>query len=297
MGQAALCGHDDVVRVLLEAGAKPNLAELDGFTPLMAAARSGNPATVQLLLQAGADIHATATDGRTAIKIARQDRNQKIIALLESAAAQQPPPKPAARKLARAARKAAREEVEEFAPPDFAKAAANSGFKALVREVEALCGAKAESLGDIEGGYSFAVARAEADKLIADHHQRLLQQGAYFFRHHRDHRDIQDKLGLLPTQDWEDLIRAFQTNGANYDLMPADVARWLRKLCPQQPFIITGAGWDWLEGRFTGPVKNSRKLAHQMYEFCPDIVDQGIGSVKDLARALEKDGYFFYWWD
>ena len=138
---------------------------------------------------------------------------------------------------------------------------------------------------------------AEAEKLISSHHERLLDKGAYFFRHHRDHRDIQDKLGLIPTRDWTDLIRAFQTNGANYDLMPADIARWLQELAARYPFIITGVSWDWLEGRFTGPVNDSRKLAHMMYEFCPDIVDQGIGSVKDLARALEKDRYFFFWWD
>ena len=104
-------------------------------------------------------------------------------------------------------------------------------------------------------------------------------------------------LAALPTRDWADLIHAFQTNGANYDLMPADIVKWLRKLAAKQSFTITGVSWDWLEGRLTGPVKDSRKLAHQMYDFCPDMVDQGIGSVKHLAQTLEKDGYFFFWWD
>ena len=102
---------------------------------------------------------------------------------------------------------------------------------------------------------------------------------------------------MLPTQNWADLIAAFQTNGANYDLMPTDIIDWLKKMEKQHPFELTGGGFDWLEGRFLQPPLKARTLAQHMYKFCPDIVDQGIGSTRDLARALEKDGSFFFWWD
>lgn len=305
LNSAALRGHDDVVKILLDAGANPNISERDGFTSLMAGIRSGKEIVVQLLLQAGADVNAVDSDGRTVLKIAREGKNKKIIALIEDAAEKAPPEKPAGRKQeqTRTSKKKTSpapdetEEEEDFEPPDFSKSAASAEFKSILREVEKLCATKPEPLGDLEGSFSFAVTRADAEKLLADHHQRLLQKGAYLFRHHRDYHDLQDKLGLLPTREWSDLIRAFQTNGANFDLMPADIIAWMQKLSARQPFIITGVSWDWLEGRFTSPVKDSRKLAHQMYEFCPDIVDQGIGSVKNLAQALEKDGYFFFWWD
>ena len=50
-----------------------------------------------------------------------------------------------------------------------------------------------------------------------------------------------------------------------------------------------------LRNAFTG----ANALSRSSVASCalPDLVDQGIGSVKDLARALEKDGYFFFWWD
>ncbi len=293
LNYAALYGHDEIVEILLKAGANPNVANRDGFTPVMGAARSGETKVVQQLLDARSNVHASATDGRTAIKIAREMRNKGTLSLLEAAAKEQPltkspkaPPKPKKRV-----------EEEEFEAPDFSTTAQSDEFQGTLHEVEGLCSAKATKLGDIAGGYSFAVPRAVAEKLITEHHSRLREKGAYFFRYHRDHRDITDKLGLLPTRKWEDLIRAFQTNGANYDLMPIDIARWLEKFSAQQPVVITGVSGDWLEGRITGKITNARKLAKQMYEFCPDIVDQGIGSVKDLARALEKDGYFFFWWD
>jgi hypothetical protein len=34
-----------------------------------------------------------------------------------------------------------------------------------------------------------------------------------------------------------------------------------------------------------------------MYEFCPDIVDQGVGDVSRLALELKKKQTFFFWWD
>lgn len=40
-----------------------------------------------------------------------------------------------------------------------------------------------------------------------------------------------------------------------------------------------------------------RALAEQMYEFCPDIVDQGVGTVEKLARELKSSGRLFFWWD
>jgi hypothetical protein len=34
-----------------------------------------------------------------------------------------------------------------------------------------------------------------------------------------------------------------------------------------------------------------------MYDFCPDIVDQGIGSVELLAESLVEGDRLFFWWD
>ena len=185
---------------------------------------------------------------------------------------------------------------EEFESPDFSDEAAKPNFQAVLSEVEKLCNSSRDSLSDIQGGYSFAVKNIDAEKLLAEHHQRLLQKGAYLFLYERDSNG-KGALALLPTTDWADVIRAFQTNGANYDLMPEDIIKWMQKLSARQSFVITGISWDWLEGRFLDPVKESRKLARQMYKFCPDIVDQGVESVKALAQSLEKDGCFFFWWD
>jgi hypothetical protein len=79
--------------------------------------------------------------------------------------------------------------------------------------------------------------------------------------------------------------------------MPEDIVNWLEDLEKEQPFRLTGAAFDWCEGEFLKPIKNSRQLAKKMYEFCPDIVGQGVGSVAGLAKELNKSQKFYFWWD
>lgn len=38
-------------------------------------------------------------------------------------------------------------------------------------------------------------------------------------------------------------------------------------------------------------------LAREMYWYCPDIVDQGTGTLAVLAKALMHDDWWFFWWD
>jgi hypothetical protein len=35
----------------------------------------------------------------------------------------------------------------------------------------------------------------------------------------------------------------------------------------------------------------------EMYYFCPDVVDQGTGSVKALAESILGANVWFFWWD
>jgi hypothetical protein len=60
--------------------------------------------------------------------------------------------------------------------------------------------------------------------------------------------------------------------------------------------LLTGIGFDYMEGHLTSPVKDAQALAQRMYAFCPDIVDQGVGDIDKLADALKKCTLYF-WWD
>ena len=38
-------------------------------------------------------------------------------------------------------------------------------------------------------------------------------------------------------------------------------------------------------------------FAADVYDFCPDIVDQGVGSVDALKTELRKTRLLYLWWD
>jgi len=68
--QSAVAGRNaPITRLLLEAGADPNLRERGGYMPLHVAAHNGD--VLRSLLVAGADIHAQNEDGKTPLDMAQ----------------------------------------------------------------------------------------------------------------------------------------------------------------------------------------------------------------------------------
>ena len=110
-------------------------------------------------------------------------------------------------------------------------------------------------------------------------------------------RDLPERIAVLPTTDRYAAIAAMRTNGTNYDLGTGDIIDWLKELETTNPHRITRIAHDTLAGRFTRAVRAPVRLAKAMYELCPDVVDQGCGSVEELARTLRQDRSLFLWWD
>jgi hypothetical protein len=76
------------LRVFLDAGMSPNLAESSGVTPLMGAAKGNQYEAARMLINAGADVNARASHNRTALGIAKAGRFTELVTLLKDAGAQ-----------------------------------------------------------------------------------------------------------------------------------------------------------------------------------------------------------------
>lgn len=73
---AVLRGHEEVVDLLLEAGAELNH---DGWTPLMYAAFEGRLAMVEKFLQRGADVNALAPNQSNALMFAARNGHVEVV--------------------------------------------------------------------------------------------------------------------------------------------------------------------------------------------------------------------------
>lgn len=77
---AAEGGHFQVVRLLVDAGADVNRTDSSGFAPLMGAARSGHTGMVKFLLERGANLDAVDSSGKSAMTHAVEFQHQREIA-------------------------------------------------------------------------------------------------------------------------------------------------------------------------------------------------------------------------
>jgi hypothetical protein len=98
---AAPAGSPELIRALIDAGAKVNVQDVQGMSPLMLAVASEDQdlAVVKTLLQSGANVNARSGRGETALDWARKFGSRPVIAALEKAGAKagvpyQAPPAP-----------------------------------------------------------------------------------------------------------------------------------------------------------------------------------------------------------
>jgi hypothetical protein len=60
-----------------------------------------------------------------------------------------------------------------------------------------------------------------------------------------------------------------------------------------------GAGYDWIDANFIVLLTDQemKSFAQEMYEFCPDIVEQGTGSIEELIEEIKETKKLALWWD
>ena len=191
-----------------------------------------------------------------------------------------------------------------FVPSDFD---VPNDFPGAVRALEHLAGTLAGPLmvRDSAGarartsGAAVAVQADIADSLLAGAQQRFLERGFFLFRHESNYglEGRPDELALVPMWDQYRVVKVVGTSGPDSTTSNAKVVDWLRALQPDAPFVLTGAGSDHVAGRFVGRLADPAAMARRIHAFCPDVVNQGTGSIAGLAAELRRTNTFSCWWD
>lgn len=106
-----------------------------------------------------------------------------------------------------------------------------------------------------------------------------------------------DHVSVLTTSDPYKALEVMGTNGWNYDISPEKVIARLKQWNKRFGLELRGVGFDWLEAEFRRSPADMVAFAKEVYEFCPDVVEQGTGTVEALADEMKRANSVYLWWD
>lgn len=137
-------------------------------------------------------------------------------------------------------------------------------------------------------GLSAKTTEEAAHEILDTLQPQLPAEYMAFYSERSVHGD--NEIVVLKTSDQFDLVRLKATSAGNYDLDNIDIIvrlqQW-QKLCR---FRIVGAGHDWVIVEFETIPDDINAFSEEIYDFCPDTIDQHFGCFGDMADAMEEAG-------
>jgi len=94
-----------------------------------------------------------------------------------------------------------------------------------------------------------------------------------------------------------DILRVAASDGINHGLQTEDLIRELMLWDSEFGIDIWQAETDTVQLRLKSLPRDISAFAKRVYKFCPDVVEQGVGSVAALQRAIEREKAVYLWWD
>ena len=93
-----------------------------------------------------------------------------------------------------------------------------------------------------------------------------------------------------PANDPFAMIREAGTAAPNFDLDTDAIIEHLTKWQSLCSFTVTAAGGDRADVEFATFPEDMDAFVRDLYEFCPDLVDQGTGCVHEMVEMMEETG-------
>jgi hypothetical protein len=94
-----------------------------------------------------------------------------------------------------------------------------------------------------------------------------------------------------------DILRLARSDGVNHGLSTDAIVKRLGDWDATYGIDIFHAETDTIELELKTLPADMTAFAQELYAFCPDIVDQGVGSVAKLAESVKATREIYLWWD
>jgi hypothetical protein len=145
-----------------------------------------------------------------------------------------------------------------------------------------------------------AVEQQRAYDIVEQYFDSVKRSGKYIYmtnisldESYRPYYDIV----IVPETDQFEIIRLSKVEPVNYNLTNLDVVNWFKDKQREFEFDIIVADVDRIEAVISTEPTCYKRLANDIYQFCPDVIDQGHGDMDELIKYLKENRRMWFWWD
>ncbi|MCE3229707.1 MAG: conserved hypothetical cytosolic protein [Bacteroidetes bacterium] len=147
-----------------------------------------------------------------------------------------------------------------------------------------------------KGLCALSTSKENDQEYILNHKEEFLKNGYLLFSY-SDDLDSKEYVAMIKGSDDLDIIKWRKTDGINHGHTNTDVLKRFKNWKERNDFWVFSIGRDFVEIRFKNEVRHVELFAKEVYEFCPDAIDQGAGDMKTLVEGIKEMNGMFFWWD
>ena len=146
-------------------------------------------------------------------------------------------------------------------------------------------------------GVVLAVGPNSGRKTVFKIREKLAGTAYWAFLYDNKYGYGDDEIAIVKGSDAYSYLAIVHTDGVNLDLSHDQVIARYKEWDQKYGLLLVGAGQDWLEAEFKSPPSDWKVFAKEVFDFCPDVVEQGTGDIDTLAKEMRKQKSVYLWWD
>ena len=146
-------------------------------------------------------------------------------------------------------------------------------------------------------GIVISVPWSRSDQVLWSLREKLKRRNYMAFQIEINNSLKVDRIGIIKGTDQYEILRIMHTNGDDDDVSHEDVIAKLKQWETRIRFEIVGAENDWVEIEFRTMPQDLKAFAEDVYEFSPNTVDEGTGSLAELVKDISATKRLVLWWN
>ncbi|WCO00314.1 DUF4253 domain-containing protein [Psychroserpens ponticola] len=144
------------------------------------------------------------------------------------------------------------------------------------------------------------VEEQKAHSIFNAYYEQVVKGNNYIFLTNMDFDESYNTYYDIVIIDGSDpfkIIELIGTNGVNYDVYNPDIIKKLKAWDSQINFKFVVIDVSRIHAYIGKLPRDINKFSNEVYEFCPDVIDQGYGTMDEMISDYTENKYFWLWWD